>query len=118
MKIREINKENILEIENDLELVDDDEKSNWIESMIEEFTENFFTFEPIMLCSNESIRIYRMNEHNYFYVTDSKDNVLKFFEVYDFSVSYETKYEYVFVGHEMNCHVDKLKGELNEFETR
>ena len=111
MKIEELNKENALSIKNNLEIESDDEAADWIEDC--------FDFDPYLTYYSKNIKIYQANrKQDALIVTDLNNNILHWFEVYDLSVWYETKYEYVYTGHEMNCHIDKVSGKLHEYPTR
>ena len=111
MKIEELSKENALSIKNNLEIESDDEARDWVEDC--------FIFDPYLMYQSKNIKIYQAAKYQTaLIVTDSNDVILFWFDVYDLSVWYETKYEYVFIGHEINCHVDKTNGEFNEYETR
>ena len=110
MKIEELNKENALSVENNLELKNEYfDPQKWIVSYME------FDFEEII--KNETFKIYQSAKYRDTYVvTDLEDNVLRWFAVYDYLSRYETKFEYLIVGHERNYHIDKENGELNSYE--
>ena len=110
MKIEELNKENALSVKNNAGAKNDYfDPQNWVDSYME------FVFKEII--KNKIFKIYVCGKyHGEFIVTDLRDTILQWFSIYDFLNKYETKYEYMFVGHERNYHVDKQTGEMNSYE--
>ena len=108
MKVNELNKHNALTIKNNLNTANN---KKWIK--------NNFKFEPKKLYQNDRIKIYIDKEwSNPVVVTDLNDNILCWFAVYDLKCYYQTKYEYIFIGHEQNYHIDLQNGNLTSFSTR
>lgn len=110
MKIEELNKENALTIKNNVGVKSQYfDPQDWVNSYMK------FDFKEIKV--NKIFKIYEGGKYREEYIIiDLNDNVLHWFYVYDFLNKYETKYEYMFVGHERNYHVDKQNGDMNSYE--
>ena len=111
MKIHELNKKNILDVNNNLNAVG--HAREWIDSYPE------LDFEVLIVHS--PFKIYKEEHSNFaeiYVVTDIVDNVLHWIYMYDFLLRYETTYEYIFIGNAFNYHINKRTGKLSQYATR
>ena len=111
MKINELNKKNILDIDNNLDSIDN------ARNQISSFPELGFE----ILVDNGKFKIYKEEHSSYtelYVITDISNDVLHWIYVFDYLGRYETKYEYIFIGNAYNYHINKRNGKLNQYATR